>query len=72
MPPWKPYLTPVGSVVDDLHWFVQKLFDPINQQAFRDLFFNLNTEPQLRNLLADNKIIIPPTSGGNHVRNHGC
>jgi hypothetical protein len=43
---------------------VKKLFDPLHQQAFRNGFFHLNSEDQLRNLLADNKIIIPKTDDG--------
>jgi hypothetical protein len=59
MPPWKPYLYPVGSTVDNLYGFLQSLFDPANQQAFRDSFFNLKTEAELRDLLLTNKIYIP-------------
>jgi hypothetical protein len=70
MPPWKPVnLYPVGSTVDNLHWFLDHLFDA-GQQAFRDQFFMLGNEAQLRDLLATNKIFIPATDPqtGNPIR----
>jgi hypothetical protein len=58
MPPWKSYYNPIGLTVENLHEFCEKLFGN-NQRAFRDSFFNLNNEDQLRNLLNTNKIFIP-------------
>jgi hypothetical protein len=69
MPPWKSYLNPVGQTVDNLHWFLDQLFGA-SQQAFRDQFFHLSDEDQLRNLLATNRIFIPATDpqSGNPIR----
>jgi hypothetical protein len=61
MPPWKPYYNPVGSTVDNLEEFCKSLFDTGTQEAFREQFFTLTTEKDLREVLADNKIVIPPT-----------
>ena len=68
MPPWKPKYD-VGAVVDNLKYFVDQLFDPQNQSAFRNQFFQHKHESVVRQLLADNKVIIPPDDGnGNPVR----
>ena len=73
MPPWKQYPGTTGAEVDHLKYFVDRLFgipgnDPM---AFRKQFFDipdsspdgLHGENVLRQMLADNQIIIPPDDG---------
>jgi hypothetical protein len=68
MPPWKAYASSPGATADHLKYFCDQLFGP-NQKAFRDQFFTLGDEKQLRQLLGDNQVIIPPTdANGNPVR----
>jgi hypothetical protein len=61
MPPFKPpyAYSSLGDQVQLNYNFLERLFDPGTQEAFRKSFFDSKDEPHLRNMLRGYDIDIP-------------